>query len=387
MSAAGIPFSFAVVTPAGRGAVAAISLRGDWIRAEGDAEFPFRAASPGRLLHHQTVGRLWYGTWCGEEVVVCRLSESEWEIHCHGGNAAVNAICLDLQTLGGRRLSPAEFQRRSVGALAAEYSEALQRAVTWKSAERLLRHPTRPLIELCTAWRTQLASGEAFDFSAATAIVDDILARAPFGLHLTEPWSVILVGEPNVGKSSLLNRIAGFERAIVHEDPGTTRDLVAVDCAVAGRQIRFIDSAGIRDSAGSLELLGIDKALAESDAADLVLHLCDVSKPVSGAEEALLARWPNAVRVAHKCDLTPPAGRAIPPGALRVSARTGEGLDDLLEEIVKRLIPEEPPLDAFLPVNRRQVDVLTQLAESLAARDADRTRSALEQFLHGTDDV
>lgn len=386
MSAAEAPLTFSVITPAGRGAVAAVSLRGKWIRTEDDPTFPFQSTSAGRRLRDQPLGRIWYGKWRGEEVVVCRLSDDEWEIHCHGGSAAVDAICIDLQTLGGRRRPPAEFQRQSVGALAAEYAEALQRAATWNSAERLLRHPTNELMEVCTGWLSQLASGEAFNFAGAAAIVNRIRSLASFGLHLTKPWSVILVGEPNVGKSSLLNRIAGFERAIVHEEPGTTRDLVAVDCAAAGRPVRFIDSAGIRNSAESLESLGIDKALAESDAADLVLHLCDVSRPVSEAENDLLARWPNALRVAHKCDLAPAEGRPIPSGALRASARTGEGLDDLLEAVVERLIPEEPSPDAFIPVNHRQVDVLAQLADSLASCDAERTSSLLERFLHGTDD-
>ena len=104
------------------------------------------------------------------------------------------------------------------------------------------------------------------------------LSFATFGRKLTEPWIVVLCGQPNVGKSSLINALSGFERAIVHPTAGTTRDLVSQHTAIDGWPVELIDSAGIRDAGNAIEQAGIEKARQVIDSADLVIHVIDATE-------------------------------------------------------------------------------------------------------------
>ena len=151
---------------------------------------------------------------------------------------------------------------------------------------------------------------------------------------------MVIAGRPNVGKSSLLNRLLDMERAIVTEIPGTTRDLVEESITLGGVVVRFSDTAGLRPAQDRVEELGIERTRERLRQADLVLYLVDGSAPAApedGAALAELAGQPGLV-VINKIDLAPgsprPTCRDAPPGPLRISAQTGQGIEALKQAIV-----------------------------------------------------
>ena len=154
-----------------------------------------------------------------------------------------------------------------------------------------------------------LVSSAPADLSAAAAQIRDWLTWAEFGLHLTQPWRVVLAGRPNVGKSSLINAILGYTRSVVFDQPGTTRDVVSAPTAIDGWPIELSDTAGLRESADPIESAGVERARATLGAADLAIVLVDISQPASQSDRAIIAEHPRALVVAHKCDLAPTRGR------------------------------------------------------------------------------
>ncbi|MCE3000689.1 MAG: tRNA uridine-5-carboxymethylaminomethyl(34) synthesis GTPase MnmE [Betaproteobacteria bacterium] len=168
------------------------------------------------------------------------------------------------------------------------------------------------------------------------AQLDRVLGATRQGSLLREGLRVVLVGEPNVGKSSLLNRLAGDEVAIVTEVPGTTRDTLREQIDIDGLPVHIIDTAGLRESADPVERIGIERTWAEVARADLVLLLSDATRSADDRSVAILERLPAALprlRVVNKIDLLDQPARLErdPSGEARVwlSAKTGEGLDDL----------------------------------------------------------
>jgi tRNA modification GTPase len=340
------------LTPAGRGAVAVLGVSGGGLPTH---RSPFRAAN-GRPWNEQPLHQLVYGDWEGEAVVVCRLADDAWEVQCHGGDTAVERILRTLVTLGFVTVDAAEFRATRHGRLDAEWHAALSSAWTARTADWLLTQAPE-------CWREWLARPREL------AWWDASLATATFGRHLTEPWSVVLTGRPNVGKSSLINALLGFERALVSPLPGTTRDVVQALTAFEGWPVRLSDTAGQRRTHEALEQAGIDLARTELAAADLVVVLLDLSAPPTEADRGLLAEWPTAVVVGHKADLLDLWGPTLPADALRVSSRTGEGLEALQRTIIARLIPQEPADDLLIPYTDRQQTLLRQLREALHANN------------------
>ena len=122
--------------------------------------------------------------------------------------------------------------------------------------------------------------------------IDALLARERLGRHLTRPWSVVLAGRTNVGKSSLMNALAGYGRAIVHHAPGTTRDAVALATAIDGWPVELCDTAGLRAADDAVERAGIERARQRLAQADLVVLVADRSVPWSAEDQALADQWP-----------------------------------------------------------------------------------------------
>ncbi|HID24342.1 MAG TPA: GTP-binding protein [Planctomycetaceae bacterium] len=380
------------VTPPGRGAVATIRLRGRLELVDAEPAL-FRAAN-GLPLHQQPLGRICFGRWGtepGEEVVVCRTGRHEAEIHCHGGEAAPARVLEDLQRRGGSICSWLELLGMEADPFTAECQEAVTKATTLRTAAILLEQASG---RLRSAFERLLAL-TATDALAPTAgdtspqwpegrrrqvlcRLESVLRWADFGCHLTAPWSVVLAGRPNVGKSSLINALLGYTRAIVSDQPGTTRDVVSAETAFDGWPVRLSDTAGFRDltnatgSAATLERDGIHRAREQLRRADCRVLLVDVSRPATEADRQLLRSWPDAIVVAHKSDRPIRWNEPFPEGTLFVSARTGAGLPALIEAITRRLVPERPPAGAALPVTARQVDCLRRAEQ--AARDGDRER-------------
>jgi tRNA modification GTPase len=145
---------------------------------------------------------------------------------------------------------------------------------------------------------------------AATARVERLSALAEVGSHLTHPWRIVLAGRPNVGKSSLINALVGFERALVHATPGTTRDLVTAASAIDGWPVELIDTAGLRSTGDALEAAGIRLAEGQMAAADLVVLVFDASSRGDVDQQQLATRWPEALTVYNKCDRCAPSPSA-----------------------------------------------------------------------------
>jgi tRNA modification GTPase len=197
-----------------------------------------------------------------------------------------------------------------------------------------------------------LQSGNA---TMARAEIDEVLAFAEMGQHLVKPWRVVIAGAPNVGKSSLINALAGYTRSLVAPTAGTTRDLVTLEVAIGGWCVELIDSAGLREDAAALEREGSALARQAMAAAHLILWVLDASTaPV----------WPEQIDenrtlfVINKIDLAPAWGIAREGLAKQVSARTGERIAALCEAVSRRLVPNPSPAGRGIPVLNSQVDIL-----------------------------
>jgi tRNA modification GTPase len=214
-----------------------------------------------------------------------------------------------------------------------------------------------------------------------TNAIEDTLRWSNFGLHLSSPWRVVLAGRANVGKSSLINALLGYGRAIVHDQPGTTRDIVTGETAFDGWPIRLADTAGIRNADDTLEAAGIERAQSELEAADCRLLVMDSSTPPSDEDLQLLDRWSDAIVVANKSDLPDRWGDEMPTQAIHVSALSGDGTDQLAELIVNRLIPTIPKTDAPVPVTHRQAALLTKARNAIDADSKNTFRDVVQELI------
>jgi tRNA modification GTPase len=229
----------------------------------------------------------------------------------------------------------------------------------------------------------KLLDSSSVDRATVQQGIADLLRWAQFGLHLTTPWSVVLTGRPNVGKSSLINALLGYERAIVFDQPGTTRDVVTGETAFEGWSVLLADTAGIRNDASRLEAAGIKLAEERLRSADLRLVLIDLSQPAAADDMEMLSRWPDAIVVAHKSDLDRQRNAQLPEKTLFVSSRTGQGLLELQKAIVNRLVPNTPDPNQPIPLTQRQIE---RLNEAHDAPSFDRCHNALRQLLHPDDE-
>jgi tRNA modification GTPase len=220
--------------------------------------------------------------------------------------------------------------------------------------------------------------------------VDAVLDRARQGALLREGIKVVIAGQPNVGKSSLLNALAGAELAIVTPIPGTTRDKVSETIQIEGVPVHVIDTAGLRDTHDEVERIGIARTWAEIERADALLLLHDLTRigeaAHAAADEAIVARLPAAltaggrlVPVLNKAD----AVRELPdPGeGVIVSAKTGEGLDRLRRRLLELAGWHASPEGLFI-ARTRHVEALRRTREhlELARQQADRADPALDLF-------
>ncbi|MFM8378619.1 MAG: GTPase [Planctomycetia bacterium] len=343
---------------AGRGALAAVARL-----------FVPRGATP---LDGRPDGAIVLGRWGdaerGEELVVVRRSAERLEVHCHGGLAASEAVLASLEEAGAvRQAWPDWFAATGASVIEEEAREALARAGGPKAAQILCRQ----LAGALAAELARVAGLEAGgDVAGAAAARERLRQAARVGLRLTRPWRVVVAGEVNAGKSSLVNALAGHARSIVSAEPGTTRDVLETRIVLDGWEIDLIDTAGLRDEpAGPTEAAGIERAHAAAAGADLVLHcrtgfsLSPESRTgfsLSGKSDRLKPVLRDTILVVTKCDLAP--SESGPPDAIRTSAIMGLGIDVLAAEIVRRLIPEErddPTLLAGpVPFTARQVESL-----------------------------
>ncbi len=366
----------AVASPAGTGGISII-------RISGPSSIPiaasiFRSASkkdsrqppPDSLASH----RLYYGHIFDhhagralDEVLLGVMRaprsytrEDVVEVNCHGGPAAVRAI-LDLILRKGARLAePGEFTRRAflngridltqaeavIDIINARTDQAFEAAVVQANGalRQELERVREALIEILTR------NEAAIDFPEEEDVGPDddasqLLHNYRDGRSIREGLTVAIVGRPNVGKSSLMNRLLGRERAIVTPHPGTTRDAIEDELVLKGVSVRLWDTAGLhQDSADPVEAIGIQKSLDCIDHSDLLLFVLEAHRPVAAEDIAIYSKIRSRplVFVLNKVDLV--AGSLRPCrypwdqadcASVSVSALTGRGLEDLRGTILK----------------------------------------------------
>lgn len=354
-----------MITGVGRSAIAVISLRG--VNAAGIVVGCFESVTKSRFLPSQIRYGLWTGankqSSTGESVVVTPLSENHFEIHCHGGAAATTRIIDDLC---------------ACGAILVE-SEVLT------LADNLLMHEAQQVLAQCVTARTGAIAmdqvrGAMSDWAAnqLTAIENDAVAAeksrreagelvrfAELGTRLGQPFRVVLAGRPNVGKSSLLNAIVGYDRSITFDAAGTTRDVLHADTAIDGLPIRLSDTAGIRESDQPLERQGVERAQIAADQADLVIAVCEpdsLGRQAGSCDRAMdiVDSTKRLIRVLNKSDLlADPNARDLCDVA--TNALTGDGVAELLAAIADKLCDLMPRPGSPVPVTDRQARLLAEV--------------------------
>ena len=365
------------LTPPGAAAIATLGLHGPDAWTVCRALFAPRSGKLPESPDAVKPGQFWLGR-LGEEMkdeVVLALRRVEpvpWvELHCHGGRELIDMLLDVFRARGARACSWEDWERRTAKSpLQAEAAVALGRALTPRTASVLLDQYQGALEQALTEVRAALERGDGAEAEKPLA---SLTRHAALGLHLTTPWRVVVAGAPNVGKSSLVNALTGYQRSIVAETPGTTRDVVTTLIAIDGWPVELADTAGLRDDAEALEEQGIGLARAAAGTADLCLWVVDgASAPV----------WPQALptrvlRVVNKIDLPPAWDLGTAEGASRVSARTGEGLGGMCEALSRQLVPDPPPAGSAVPFTPEWCDRLEAARQHCAAGRLDEARACL----------
>ena len=371
---------YALSTPPGRAGIAVIRMSGKASRnalyelCHGRLPAP-RVASFRRLRHPRTTEVLdqalvlWLpgpASFTGEDVA---------ELHVHGGRAVVAGVMDALAALGLRLAEPGEFTMRAFGNGKIDLTEAegladlINAETAYQRRQALAQHcgALRGHYEL---WRATLVRAMAhveasLDFSDEADIaetsfreavpqvrrllgeLEHALADGRRGEIVREGILVAIAGPPNVGKSSLLNALAGREAAIVFHEPGTTRDVIEAALDLDGFPFVFRDTAGLRETESPVEQEGIRRALASVMEADIVLLMHDASAPdmfvrleslplLAGSRGGLSgARRQRTIAVFNKIDIASPSPSLVTGDALLISAKTGEGLDALKTALVQ----------------------------------------------------
>jgi tRNA modification GTPase len=371
-----------VLTPEGRGALAVLRVWGPGALEVVDAVFrPARGAALAETpCERLRLGRI--GAGLGDEVVAVVIpgDSPEVEIHCHGGPAAVALVVEALVGRGAERRQPGAWVRHEAPTtLEAEALVDLARSPTQRTAEILLEQAEGALAGSVRRLIAALAENPA----AALRDLETLRRHAAIGLRMVTGWRVVLAGRPNVGKSRLLNALAGYSRAIVDASPGTTRDVVMVRTAFDGWPVELADTAGLHAPGDAIEAAGIALARARQRAADLLVVVLDRSEPWTADDQALVdassAAGTPTVTVANKSDL-PAAWEAKGGKILTISAERGDGIESLIQTLSERLVPTPPPPGAgvpFRPAHFRRIDRACAALHASDAATALRHLSAL----------
>lgn len=332
------------------------------------------------------------------------------ELNIHGGMQTVQRTLGALASLGFRPADCGEFTKRAFlnGKMDLSEAEAVMDVInadaeqSLKSALQQLQGSVKREIEFVEQLLTDALSGidAAIDYpdeaetdtldalpeslDAAIQRIDGMVAQARRGRVLRDGLRVAIVGRPNVGKSSLMNALLGSERAIVTAAAGTTRDIIDEKLSMDGVPVRLIDTAGIRDAQDEAEQIGVVRARAALQGADVVCLVLDASVQITDQDKALLAETESANRIVllNKCDL-PQAFESVDE-SIRVSARTGEGLDMLKERILALAAPKRA--DGATITNERHIRALEQaliaLHDAETAQELDCAATDVKNALH-----
>lgn len=324
------------LTPPGVGAIAVVRLRGDRVRGWLKTHFS-KPVSPGRCIH----GELHDGSnIIDDPVVVLHHDLTTADVNLHGGSYVVQAV-IDLAVRGGFELldqtPPGPFPE-----MTCKEGETLE-PIARDTLDWLPLAPTRQALRLLLvqpqAWRRMLAE---HDRNAIRHALDN---RSLWWMLRTP--RVAIVGAPNVGKSTLANRLFAQERSITADMPGTTRDWVGEIANLDGLAVMLVDTPGLRDSDDAIEQQAIARSREQIAEADLVVIVLDASTPPGDFDHRLLTDHPHALIVLNKSD-RPPAWDASSLNPIPTIATTGQGIDALCQAIAHRF--DCPPRDFTRPL-------------------------------------
>jgi tRNA modification GTPase len=342
----------ACLTPPGRAAIATLGIRGP--RAWEIIRELFRTSTKSKKLpekpdsNHIWLGRISENSTVADQVVVTVQRTTPVpcvEVHCHGGTEAVRWLMEILEKQGCQVCTWHELeQATSTDPWKTAATLELVQASTIRTAAILLDQYHGAFERALAEIQAALAKD---DLEETTRLLEALARYATVGRHLTTPWKVAVIGPPNVGKSSLVNALAGFQRSIVAPTPGTTRDVVTILIAVDGWPVELIDTAGLRHETESLEGQGIGLARKAAAKADLCLWLLDASGPPIWPGRELAENQQIKV-IVNKIDL-PAAWDVERFSGLRISALTGAGLPELIEAMDGWLVPNPPMPGAAVP--------------------------------------
>ena len=322
--------------------------------------------------------------------------EDTVEIQCHGSPAVLSAGLEALYLAGARPAKRGEFTKRAFlnGQLGLTQAEAVIDLIEADTADAAanaagqvggrLQKKLAPiyndLTDICSHFHAVLdyPDEDIADFGlqnysqslqANAKELHALLQTYGQGKILRSGVAAAIVGKPNVGKSSLLNALAGYERVIVTEIAGTTRDTVEETVMLGSTRLRLIDTAGIRDTEDKIEAMGVERSKKEAENADLVIFVCDGSQPLTEEDRAVIdvcLDMPNAIALINKSDL----GKIIQPSDLPfmtvipICAKTGEGLEQLAD-VVDIMFAGNTPCDGSILTNARQYDAIRRAYEAI----------------------
>ena len=388
----------AIATPLGTGAVGIIRLSG-----EDALEIAARVFSPYKLNslkdavpYMMYLGRLDCGGVKDRALAVFFRAPASYtgedmvELHCHGGAALLGHVLNGLLSLGARIADRGEFTRRAFlnGKMDLSDAEGVIDMINGESAAAVnagyrlatggtsaaVRALTAPLLDVIAHMEAALDYPEEMEEEsrlAAKPVIDALIEKTRALLLTCRRGSIVkngitaaIVGETNVGKSSLLNALAGRERAIVTEIAGTTRDSIEESVEWRGVTLRFIDTAGIRESSDPVESLGIRRSRNIASSSDIVLLVSDGSRPNNAKKSELLKdvdKKTPVIEVVNKSDLMPKKKSS----GFSISAKTGENVDALKDKIVETVLGENIDASGELITSLRHKEALERALTSL----------------------